>query len=91
MVIINGDGGNGNESPNLGGREAFVEGGGRRNGRCVSGSAVVGREAPLRQGTRQGLGETRYYSFLCPPGLGGRRTLSVAEAKREVGANFEEV
>ena len=34
----------GNESPNLVGKEAFVGGGSRRDDRCVSRSAVVGRE-----------------------------------------------
>ena len=43
----------------------------RRNDRCVSISAVVSGEAQWQQGPRQLLGETQYYSFLFPPGLGG--------------------
>ena len=38
-----------------------------------------------------GRGAVRSYAFTCPPELRGRRTLSAAEAKREVGANSEEV
>ena len=43
-VIIDVDDGNGNESLKSGGREAFVGGCDRSNDRCVSVSAVVGRE-----------------------------------------------
>ena len=92
MVIIDGGGGNGNELPKSRGREAFVGGDGRRDGRSISVSAVINREAHLRKGPRQRLGVTCSYFLLCLPGPGGR-TLSVAEAetKRGVGPNSEEV
>ena len=93
MVIFNGGGGNGEKLPDSGGREAFVGGLGRRGDICVSGSAVVGREAQLQRRPRQRSGATHSYSLLCPSRPGGRHTLSVAEAeaKRKDGVNSEEV
>ena len=104
MVIIDGGGsggygGNGDcngkvdESPKLGGREAFVGAGFRHNGICVSRIAVVGREAQWRHGTHQQSGATRYNYFLCPSESGERRTLSVtkAGAKSKVATNSEGV
>ena len=82
-VIIDGDRGrgnvNGNKFPKSGGREAFVGSGDRRDGRCVSGSATVGRYFKWRRGPCQRSGATWYYSFLFPTGPGGRRTPEVAE------------
>ena len=91
VVIIDGGGGDRDESPDSGRREASVRGGGRSSDICVSGSTVVGREARWRRSTCQKLVEMWYYYFLLPPRPGGRRTLSVtkAESKREVVANSE--
>ena len=91
--MIDGGGGDGKKLPKSGEREAFVRGGGRLNNICVSVRAVVNGEYQWQRGTRQRLGETWYYYFLCPPGTRGRRTLSVTEeeAKRGIGANGEEV
>ena len=93
MVIIDGGSGDRDESPNSGGREASVRGGGMCNDRCVSGSTVVDREARWRRSPWQNLVETWYYSFLLPLRPGGRRTLLVAkaESKNEVGADSKEV
>ena len=93
-VIINGGGDN--KSPKSGGRKILDRGDGRRNNRCVSGSAMVRVEAWWRQGPRQMLEVTQYYYLLylpVPGGGGGGCNLPVvvAEAKREVGTNIEEV
>ena len=89
MEVFIGGGGK-NEYPKSGGNEVF-EGGGRRDDRYVSKSTVISREDRRRQNPCPLLGATQYYSFLCPPGTGGRHTLVEAEEKRGVGANFEEV
>ena len=74
------------------GIEVFVGGSSRRDGRCVSGSAVAGGEAWWRQGTCQWWGGLVLTLSYARPGRGGRHTLAVAEAesKMEVGANCEE-
>ena len=41
VIILDGGGGDCDESVNFGVREAFVGGGGRRNDRCVSRSVVL--------------------------------------------------
>ena len=51
---------------------------------------MFSREDLWRREPLQSSGATQYYSFLCLPGPGGWRTLVEAEAKIEVGANFEE-
>ena len=74
-------GGDNGEYLKSGERQVFVGGDGRRDVRCVSGSAVVGGEYQIHQGTCQPSRETRSYSFLCPLGSRGRRTTEVAEAE----------
>ena len=51
VIIDGGSDGNSNESPKLGGREAFVRGGNMCDNVCVSESVVVDREDQCRQGT----------------------------------------
>ena len=57
-VII--ESGSGDESPKSGGREVFAGGRGRRDDRCVSGSAVVGGENRRQRGLRKRSRATRY-------------------------------
>ena len=97
MIIIVGGGGDGfgDEMKRSGGRGASVRGGGRRDDRCVTRSAVVNGKAQWLRGPHKRLESTRSNSLLCLPGPGGgwQRTLSVAkaEAKSEVAENSEEV
>ena len=54
---------------------------------------MVGGEAQWRRGPCPWLGARRSYYLLCPPGMGARLNLYVAEAeeKREFGSNSEEL
>ena len=91
IVKSGGGDGDGDKLKKSGMREAFVGCSNRRNGRCVSGSAVVSREAQWRKWPRHQSEATRSYSFLFPPGTGVRHTMKVAEAKAnmEFGENSE--
>ena len=68
-VLFGGVGDDG--SSKSGGKEVFVGGGSLRNGRCVSGSTVVRREAQPWRGPIQLSGDMMYQYFLCPPGPRG--------------------
>ena len=92
-VTIDGGNGNGNESLQSGGREAF---GYRKKQRQMH----LGKCGDWRRGSMVARALTVVRGdvvllLLCPTGPGRRRTLSVAEleaeANREVGANSEEV
>ena len=85
-----------------GGREAFIRGGGGHAGATTTyvylGNAVVGRGGsvayegprPQSQGGQHGL--TISYACLGCTGEGGRNPeVAEVDAKREVGANIEEV
>ena len=54
-------------------------------------SAAAGYVVVIVSTSFGGWGATPSYDFAFPPGLRGWLTLAVAEAKREVGANCEEV
>ena len=90
LAVVIGGGGD-DKSQMSEGTEVFIGGGGRRNGRCFYGSAVVGRENLWQQEPRQQSGKTLSYSLLCLSGPGVGHTLTETEANRKVGSNFEEV
>ena len=91
IVESGGGDGEGEKLKKSGIREAFVGCSNRRNARCVSGSAVVSREAQCRKWPRHQSEATRPYSFLFLPGPGVRHTMKVDEAKAnmEFGENSE--
>ena len=66
-----GGNGNGNKYLKSGGREALVGVGGRRDGKCVSGSTVLGGDTRQRQGLCKRSMETQYCHFLCLTRPGG--------------------